>query len=421
MALVVLGSRRVTRDFDFVVAQPRRGVSSGCWTCSTISGLELASRVNVDGDVVATIDNRRVAAVRASHRRAVERVLLQPGTGLRIDLLFDFPHAGGDPGESRVANQGPILDPARGLRGRSAAPQADRPRPAILARRRGGHRLSRSPSAQAALSNGAGCRPSRGSPRAPARRFVASTTMESAQVAPDTPICSARPAARTRKAGGSARETRAPARRERGGTGGRGRVARHSPDTGAGRNTAGRRSAMGARQGRWPPYQIADEPVQGGGKGVSWHHLGHADRRHAGGRARHRPPGAASARLRAGANPPVRLVRDAHGDRSVVGDVSLVMTVESPSTTNTSRSLFGPASPRGRRWSRCSRVAVPRTCCRGAASSPSGARGDCGLALAQGSLAVVHAGTGTFPLAPAVRAVAARRLLDDVPRGAAQR
>src|SRR4051812_44798065 len=63
MALVVLGSRRVTRDFDFVIAHP------GDRLASTIGlfydcGLELASRLNEMGEVLSTITNRKVAAVR---------------------------------------------------------------------------------------------------------------------------------------------------------------------------------------------------------------------------------------------------------------------------------------------------------------------------------------------------------------------
>jgi hypothetical protein len=61
MALVVLGSRRVTRDFDFLVKDPgdRR---NDLLDLFYDGGLELASRLNENGDVIATIDNRTVAA-----------------------------------------------------------------------------------------------------------------------------------------------------------------------------------------------------------------------------------------------------------------------------------------------------------------------------------------------------------------------
>mgnify|MGYP001767610089 CR=1 FL=1 len=90
MALVVLGSRRVTRDFDFVVARP--GDDRGRFLDVLYDqGLELASRVDACGDVTATIANRRVAAVRLRLDGPASAYFLNPETGLRIDLLFDFP------------------------------------------------------------------------------------------------------------------------------------------------------------------------------------------------------------------------------------------------------------------------------------------------------------------------------------------
>lgn len=90
MALVVLGSRRVTRDFDLVVAHP--GEALGRLLAILYDrGLELASRVDADGEVTATIDNRRVAAARLRIDSPASAHFLNRATGLRIDLLFDFP------------------------------------------------------------------------------------------------------------------------------------------------------------------------------------------------------------------------------------------------------------------------------------------------------------------------------------------
>ena len=90
MALVVLGSRRVTRDFDFVVARP--GDALGRLLDAFYDrGFELASRVDTAGDVTATIDSRSVAAARLRLDAPVSAYFLNPETGLRIDLLFDFP------------------------------------------------------------------------------------------------------------------------------------------------------------------------------------------------------------------------------------------------------------------------------------------------------------------------------------------
>jgi hypothetical protein len=90
MALVVLGSRRVTRDFDFVIAQP------GDRLARTIGlfydrGLELVSRLNETGDAIATIASRKVAAIRLRLDAPAGAYFFNAETGLRVDLLFDFP------------------------------------------------------------------------------------------------------------------------------------------------------------------------------------------------------------------------------------------------------------------------------------------------------------------------------------------
>ncbi|HXG87014.1 MAG TPA: hypothetical protein VNJ02_01665 [Vicinamibacterales bacterium] len=90
MALVMLGSRRVTRDFDFVVARPE-GKLARLLDVFYSRGLELASRVNAGGDVTATLRNRKVAAIRLRLDAPASAFFLNPATGLRIDLLFDFP------------------------------------------------------------------------------------------------------------------------------------------------------------------------------------------------------------------------------------------------------------------------------------------------------------------------------------------
>jgi hypothetical protein len=80
MALVVLGSRRVTRDFDFVIAHPRDRLAA---TIAVLydRGLELVSRVS----------NRKVASIRLRLDAPASAYFFNTRTGLRIDLLFDFP------------------------------------------------------------------------------------------------------------------------------------------------------------------------------------------------------------------------------------------------------------------------------------------------------------------------------------------
>jgi hypothetical protein len=73
MALVILGSRRVTRDLFYD------------------RDLELASRLSDEGDVTATISTRRVASIRLRLDAPASAYFFNPRTGLRVDLLFDFP------------------------------------------------------------------------------------------------------------------------------------------------------------------------------------------------------------------------------------------------------------------------------------------------------------------------------------------
>lgn len=90
MALALIGSRRVTTAFDFVIAHPGERLQS-LVDLFYDRGFELASRVNDEGDVTATIDNRRVAAIRIRLDTPASVYFFKPETGLRIDLLFDFP------------------------------------------------------------------------------------------------------------------------------------------------------------------------------------------------------------------------------------------------------------------------------------------------------------------------------------------
>lgn len=90
MALVVLGSRRVTRDFDFVAARPGARLA-GAVGLFYDRGLELVSGLDEMGDVTSTITNRRVAVARLRLDAPASAYFFNPKTGLRVDLLFDFP------------------------------------------------------------------------------------------------------------------------------------------------------------------------------------------------------------------------------------------------------------------------------------------------------------------------------------------
>ena len=90
MALVVLGSRRVTRDFDFVIAHPGERLGPAI-DLFYDRGLELVARLNDVGEVISTISNRKVAAIRLRNDAPASAYFFNPTTGLRVDLLFDFP------------------------------------------------------------------------------------------------------------------------------------------------------------------------------------------------------------------------------------------------------------------------------------------------------------------------------------------
>lgn len=90
MALVTIGSRRVTRDFDFVIPAPGDRLEA-LVALFYDRGLQLAARVNDSGDITATIDNRRVAGIRLRLDAPSSAYFSHPKTGLRVDLLFDFP------------------------------------------------------------------------------------------------------------------------------------------------------------------------------------------------------------------------------------------------------------------------------------------------------------------------------------------
>lgn len=90
MALAILGSRRVTRDFDFVITKPDVQLKD-MLAIFYDRGFEMAAQVDADGDITLTIDNPNVAAIRIKMDTPDSIFLINRKTDLRIDLLFDFP------------------------------------------------------------------------------------------------------------------------------------------------------------------------------------------------------------------------------------------------------------------------------------------------------------------------------------------
>ena len=90
MALVIRGSRRVTRDFDLVITRPADRLDALLERLYG-RGLELVSRFDDAGNIRATIDNRSAAGARLVLDKPASAHFYNATTGLRVDLLFDFP------------------------------------------------------------------------------------------------------------------------------------------------------------------------------------------------------------------------------------------------------------------------------------------------------------------------------------------
>jgi hypothetical protein len=95
MAMVIIGSRRVTRDFDFLIPHPADRLRTMI-DLFYERGLELAARLTPAGDISATIGRRAVATLRLQIDAPSSAYFYNASTGLRVDLLFDFPLAASD-------------------------------------------------------------------------------------------------------------------------------------------------------------------------------------------------------------------------------------------------------------------------------------------------------------------------------------
>jgi len=90
MALVTLGSPRVTKDFDFLVVEEAREQKALVQVFYK-HGFQLASRTDDQGAIIRTVDNQQVAAARLRIDRPKSAYFYNGRLGLRVDLLFDFP------------------------------------------------------------------------------------------------------------------------------------------------------------------------------------------------------------------------------------------------------------------------------------------------------------------------------------------
>ena len=90
IALVILGSQRVTKDFDFLVS--RQDLSAEDLVKVFYKHhFELVTKFNKVGEVLRTIDNPKVAAIKLKSDVPDSIFFFDRETRLKIDLLFDFP------------------------------------------------------------------------------------------------------------------------------------------------------------------------------------------------------------------------------------------------------------------------------------------------------------------------------------------
>jgi hypothetical protein len=90
MAMVTLGSNRVTKDFDFLVGEEAREQERFIQVFYK-HGFQLVSRIDQRGEIVRTIDNQKVASTRLRIDKPHSAYFYSHTLALRVDLLFDFP------------------------------------------------------------------------------------------------------------------------------------------------------------------------------------------------------------------------------------------------------------------------------------------------------------------------------------------
>jgi hypothetical protein len=90
MALVILGSPRVTKDFDFLISKESLDYAE-LLKIFYKKGFELASKLDQQRNILTTIEDQNVAAIRIKLDSPESIYFLNLKTGLRIDLLLDFP------------------------------------------------------------------------------------------------------------------------------------------------------------------------------------------------------------------------------------------------------------------------------------------------------------------------------------------
>lgn len=89
MALVILGSQRITKDFDLLVSTA--ALSQDLVEMIYRQGYQRVTKLNKAGEVERTIDNSTVAAARLTLDKPRSVFFYSWEKRLRVDLLLDFP------------------------------------------------------------------------------------------------------------------------------------------------------------------------------------------------------------------------------------------------------------------------------------------------------------------------------------------
>ena len=89
MALVILGSQRITKDYDFLISSPSK--TEDVVRILYSNGLELVTKLGEDGNVQRTVDREKVAVIKVTGTRPKSLFFYRAKGRLRVDLLFDFP------------------------------------------------------------------------------------------------------------------------------------------------------------------------------------------------------------------------------------------------------------------------------------------------------------------------------------------
>jgi hypothetical protein len=90
IALVILGSQRVTKDFDFLISRQELSVDDLVEVFYKYD-LKLVTKFNKQGEVLRTVDKPRVAAIKLKSDLPDSLFFFDWKTRLKVDLLLDFP------------------------------------------------------------------------------------------------------------------------------------------------------------------------------------------------------------------------------------------------------------------------------------------------------------------------------------------